>query len=284
MLGKLIKYEWRGYRIFTTVSAIILIATTLITSLSALTYTPYSSGTMEDISDFLTVISFLLYYFGIIACSLGISLSIAVRFYKTCYTDQGYLTHTLPVTARQLLHSKIIVAFINQILLIVGIFVSIMVVMCTYIMRIAKVEGEDIIIAELIEAFSDGFTVSFETEMGISMGGFMATMIILGIVGAICGVIIIYGCISLGQLYTKHRIIGAIIAYFAVTTIDQIAASIIGFASAYHFMSAFERGRDLLFGDFFFNMMLSVYIPTIIISVILYFVTHYMMTKKLNLE
>ena len=38
-----------------------------------------------------------------------VSIYIAVRFYKNLYTDEGYLMHTLPVTPRQLLVSKLTV-------------------------------------------------------------------------------------------------------------------------------------------------------------------------------
>ena len=44
----------------------------------------------------------------LIAVSLGITIYLAVHFYKTMYTDEGYLTHTLPVGGRELLWSKLI--------------------------------------------------------------------------------------------------------------------------------------------------------------------------------
>ena len=64
------------------------------------------------------ILSIFLYYFGLIGCTLGTMLIIAIRFYKTCYTDQGYLTHTLPATTRQILNAKIMASILIYRLLI----------------------------------------------------------------------------------------------------------------------------------------------------------------------
>ncbi len=50
-------------------------------------------------------------------------------FYKTCYTDQGYLTHTLPVTPHQLLNSKILTAIFTHLLMIFAIILSIFIIL-----------------------------------------------------------------------------------------------------------------------------------------------------------
>ena len=110
MLGKLIKYEWKGLRFPLMIMMIVLAGTMILTCGVILTINPKLDETLAWYSVMALMLSIFLYYFGIIGCTLGTTLIVVVRFYKTCYTDQGYLTHTLPVTPHQLLNSKILTA------------------------------------------------------------------------------------------------------------------------------------------------------------------------------
>lgn len=89
MLGKLIKYEWRGLRLPLTIMMIVLAGTMILTCGVILTINPKLDETLAWYSGVALTLSFLLYYFGIIGCTLGTTLIVVVRFYKTCYTDQG---------------------------------------------------------------------------------------------------------------------------------------------------------------------------------------------------
>lgn len=46
-----------------------------------------------------------------IACPLVTYVIVIMRFYKSCYGDEGYLTQTLPVSGKQIYFSKLLVAF-----------------------------------------------------------------------------------------------------------------------------------------------------------------------------
>ena len=94
----------------------------------------------------------------------------------------------------------------------------------------------------------------------------------------------VLGCVSLGQLYTKHRILGAIIAYFALTMIMQFV-TYLGMIPMYGKLFAAEFAGESI-------PMFSVLQPTltitlvfsIIIAIVMYFINLHMMTKRLNLE
>ncbi len=53
-------------------------------------------------------LSFLLFFLIIMGVSFGTFIVITVRFYKNLFSDEGYLTRTLPVTSGQHLLSKTI--------------------------------------------------------------------------------------------------------------------------------------------------------------------------------
>ena len=112
MLGKLIRHEWRSmWRIPTLLIAGLFAAAVLsgVTSGSSV-FRYVSGGTAEnEILQILNAILVVTFFLMLAACSMGIFLYLSVHFYRKMYSDEGYLTHTLPVTVHQILISKIIV-------------------------------------------------------------------------------------------------------------------------------------------------------------------------------
>ena len=285
MLGKLIKYEWRGLRLPLTIMMIVLAGTMILTCGVILTINPKLDETLAWYSVMALMLSIFLYYFGIIGCTLGTTLIVVVRFYKTCYTDQGYLTHTLPVTPHQLLNSKILTAIFTQLLMIFAIILSIFIILQVGIHHVFSFIP-DYSYAELRHEFSIVFADildSFEDEFGLRLGLYIAYLLFYCIVGVISNVITLFGCVSLGQLYAKHRIVGAIAAYFLL----QFVMMIIGYITAIPMYTRMLAGtyydNATVFGIMSPTMNMSL-LTTVLLAVLMYFVNLHMMTKKLNLE
>ena len=285
MLGKLIKYEWKGLRFPLMIMMIVLAGTMLLTCGVILTINPKLDETLAWYSVMALMLSIFLYYFGIIGCTLGTTLIVVVRFYKTCYTDQGYLTHTLPVTPHQLLNSKILTAIFTQLLMIFAIILSIFIILQVGIHHVFSFIP-DYSYAELRHEFSIVFADildSFEDEFGLRLGLYIAYLLFYCIVGVISNVITLFGCVSLGQLYAKHRIVGAIAAYFLL----QFVMMIIGYITAIPMYTRMLAGtyydNATVFGIMSPTMNMSL-LTTVLLAVVMYFVNLHMMTKKLNLE
>ena len=285
MLGKLMKYEWRGYRFPMMIMLIILAGTTLLTCGIILTINPEYDEVMTGYSVAALMLSIFLYYFGIIGCALGTMLIICIRFYKTCYTDQGYLTHTLPVSSKQLLNAKTIMAVLTYLLLLLSIAVSIGIIIMVTINHIISLSPEDadLIRRELAKGFSE-FTSEFSEEFGISLGLYLTYLIVYFTIACVANIITIMGCVSLGQLYAKHRIIGAIAAYFVVNFVMQIIGYISTIPMYAKMINADKYGSDITpFGLMSPSMNITLVI-SVLLAVGMYFVNLHMMTKKLNLE
>jgi hypothetical protein len=285
MLGKLIKYEWKGLRFPLMIMMIVLAGTMILTCGVILTINPKLDETLAWYSVMALMLSIFLYYFGIIGCTLGTTLIVVVRFYKTCYTDQGYLTHTLPVTPHQLLNSKILTAIFTQLLMIFAIILSIFIILQVGIHHVFSFIP-DYSYAELRHEFSIVFADildSFEDEFGLRLGLYIAYLLFYCIVGVISNVITLFGCVSLGQLYAKHRIVGAIAAYFLL----QFVMMIIGYITAIPMYTRMLAGtyydNATVFGIMSPTMNMSL-LTTVLLAVAMYFVNLHMMTKKLNLE
>lgn len=282
MLGKLIKYEWKGLRKPLSIIYLVLLGITILTGILILTINPEYDDVAVGFSVIFTMFSALLYYFGIIACSIGTMLIIAIRFYKTCYTDEAYLTHTLPVSTKQLVVAKTITSVLCHLLSLVFIIVTAVLlvgVFLTHMMNLGEIQASDLSAI----AWSE-LNTEFKDEMGISFLGYFGFLGIYSLIGSICSIITILGCVSLGQLYAKHRILGAIIAYFAVTTIQQIAGYISMIPMYGQIFEAELTGETSNMFSLMGPSFLIMLVICIVIAIVMYFVNIHMMTKRLNLE
>ena len=76
MLGKLIKYEWKSLSRQFLVMLAILAGTTLVSSLIIVSINFEFDDVNENYSLFMLIGSVLIYYLGLIVCSIGTSLSL----------------------------------------------------------------------------------------------------------------------------------------------------------------------------------------------------------------
>lgn len=284
MLGKLLKYEWKGLSSPFLILLVVLGGTTALTCGVILTINPKYDESIAWYSMMALIFSVFLYYFGLIGCTLGTMLIIAIRFYKTCYTDQGYLTHTLPVSSRQILNAKIIASVLIYLMMLLAIIVSIYIIFEVAVHHIFSLLPGPY--DDLRRSFSWELTSllsEFEEEFGISFVGYIIYMIVYFIISIIANIVMVLGCVSLGQLYTKHRIVGAILAYFAM----QFVLQMIGYFCSlpmYTKMLLTSYAVEVTPYKILSPTLNLVLLINVIIAVIMYFVNLHMMTKKLNLE
>ena len=280
MLGKLIKYEWKNLSRKFLIMLAILVVTTLVSSLMIISINFDFDQVNDYYSAFMMMGSILIYYLGGIICSLGTSLIIAIRFYKSCYTDAGYLTHTLPVSAHQLVGAKTFTACLVQFLSLICIFLSSGVYIAVMLTAILN-SSASFTFGELSMTL---IITDFEQELGMSVVQYVIFLLVYSIIGCITGVCILLGCVSLGQLYTKHRVLGAIIAYFAVTMIMQIVSGLALIPTYGKMLVASTTGETFSMMDILMPVFIFVLIINIAVAIAMYFINIHMMTKKLNLE
>lgn len=285
MLGKLMKYEWRGLRLPLLIMLGILGGTTLLTCIIIFTINPKMDNVAAGFTTMSLVLCVLLYYFGIIGCSVGTMLIIAIRFYKTTYTDQGYLTHTLPVTPATLLAAKTITSVLCYLAMLAWVFATIMIILGAIYLHVSNISGYDKVYIDRMvgEALSD-ISMSFKEEYGISLGGFITFYVVFMIIACISAIMIVLGCVSLGQLYTKHRIIGAIIAYFAIISVQQVVSYIAMLPTYSKMLRAEALSETIPMFEIISPTMIISLLWAVAVSIIMHIVNLHMMTKRLNLE
>lgn len=278
MLKKLIKYEWKAVWKIPAVINIFLIVVALlgIIVLSSPVW-ELNSNQFPNI-DFYHSIFLMFYMLSMCIGSVAIYVFLATRFYQNMYCNEGYLTHTLPVTPRQLLLAKLFVGsvwvFINLIVVLASMF-------SLFVFDIKLYSSNTPFLSDFQENLLTNFNIRFPT--------FCILMLLCAIISTINALLMIYSSISLGQLMTKHKLMGSFLFYFLEYSIIQII-SLIGFSVLFFFLkpllfnTAGEFHPQMISFHLFTPLIYGTLILTIVISFIQYIITEYMIKKKLNLD
>ena len=104
MLKKLIKHEFKNTsKVMLAIYALVAVVT-LLGTISFVLLKPYVES---GIVSFLSRMSLVLYVLSIFALFIVTYVYMCIHFYKSMYSDQGYLTHTLPVSPLTTFHVKL---------------------------------------------------------------------------------------------------------------------------------------------------------------------------------
>lgn len=217
MLGKLLKYEIKATaRLFFPIYlAILLFAfiNRLINPFENIGNNTYNA-TIEGFN-FLSIIQTIsvFVYFALIVAVIAMTLVIIIqRFYKNLLGDEGYLMFTLPVKPWHHIVSKLLIS-------LVWIIFSFIIIMCSVLIliNIDNIFGE---LAKIINAgrnfFGDTILILIPISALIVSAYFIMT---------------VYNALSIGHLFTKHRILASFGAYIGIYIISQIVFTISVFAS-----------------------------------------------------
>ena len=287
MLGKLFKHEWKSTW---KVGCLMILGLALVTffgwfSFQAPMWQSIANNNRYrgvSVWDFMSFGTLILYIILLIGINYGILIYLAVHFYQTMYTDQGYLTHTLPVSKHQLLISKILNSGCWMLLVFLGVYLSLFVLAASMIGAFIPEEYTWQDIWYEMAPYWDMINDSFRDIFGMSVGGYFTMLLISSLISPFCTMINIFGAISIGQLFSKHRVLMAIVSYIGIAIINGIVSSLI--------RSIISVGQidimmsDAAAGRYAVITVLSALALSVVEAVILYFVSHYVISKKLNME
>ena len=196
------------------------------------------------------------------------------RFHKNMFTGEGYLTLTLPVTPAEHLLAKVAGGVtIQAATLIVSTLSFAFICEFDYLAEILKA------IAYLLK---DGIS-----EIGGHLIFAIIEIILLMIVSAGEQLLLIYGCISVGQTSSKHRVRRAVGVYFLFHFASQMILSFIVAISETLEIDPSIILEDLIEASPNFAMhlcLISAILIKIILSTAYFYVSHYILNKRLNLE
>lgn len=277
MLGKLIKQEWQStWKIPTVLIGAVFAAATI--------FGLFCASPVWDLvdwwgADVILSATILLFYGAIMCCAVGTSIYLAVRYYRSMYSNEGYLTHTLPVNSNQLLLSKMINFSIWELL-------SIICVMFNIMLFVAFIALREVGYRSLFESFRDVFAdiqAILNSEYTTGWELFMVLTIILILVGTVSKSLLYMGSVNIGQLWARHRVAGAILVYAGVTVAVQIVTQ----AAMIIFMTSADQ-LGMLQNDYVFSFLNQVMVVSLLLQVVIgavmYVVSLLILKKKVNLE
>ena len=277
MLGKLMKQEWLStWKIPTVLIGVVFAAATIFGLFCASPVWDLMDWWGADVIFSATV---LLFYGALMCCGVGTSIYLAVRYYRSMYSNEGYLTHTLPVTPNQLLLSKMINFSIWELLSVICIVFNIMLFAAFIVLREVGYRSLFESFQEVLMEMQDILNSEYATGWEL----FMVLTIILILVGTVSKSLLYMGSVNIGQLWARYRVAGAILVYVGVTGAVQIVTQ----AAMIIFMTSAEQ-IGLLQDDYFFSFLNQVMavslLMQLVIGVVMYVGSLLILKKKVNLE
>lgn len=274
MLTKLISHEWKD----TFKVPALLLTITVLLSASSLVYFSVTDQATADID--LNVRNFVLY----IACILilsGLSMILtiyfAIRFYKNLYTDEGYLMHTLPVKPWMLIVSKLTIGTIWFYLIDLLLVGAITLITLIALPTMAYFSPEDLL--ELRTMFQ-----SYHTIFTVPSILFLAIPVM--IISSVFSLLTIYASISLGHLFSSHKVLASILCYLGLSTILSTAMMFLTTptTAGVFILQSTSANPMADFASIYWSIMLISLFANLVLCVPAFWICNYVMKRCLNLD
>ena len=191
---------------------------------------------------------FLSLVFGGLVITLSISTLILIiqRFKGSVYDRRGYLTLTLPVSEHQILSAKLLGAFVWSLASTVVFLFSL------YIIIVMVYPGA------YLSTFAEYILKNYQDNFWLALISY--------IFNTLASILCIYLSISIGQLFNEYRTALAVVAYIVIQTILGFITLNLRIDFDYNWTISFEILKDL------------------ILSVVFYLGTYYILKNKVNLQ
>ncbi len=204
------------------------------------------------------------------------------RFYKSVFTQQGYLTNTLPVTSDQLIWGKGLTALIWIVLDFLWALATMLILLATP--------------RDLTEMFQDLprlFSCLFKP--GAPAFGFSWLILLSVVLTPFVMIIQLYVSAAIGNLFTGHKLLATICSYIGINFIQQILGLVMLAFAAPRFASLsyrIEKMENNAYGQYVQISAVDILTPYLVLSLVFsvlcavgfYILCRYVLDRRLNLE
>ena len=241
MFAKLLKHEWRATRgVIGLLCVIILIAGLTIGGVMCRILTAdevvmelnentvASETAMSDMEEVICVLLIIAGVMAVAVCGAGSVFVVVYRFYKRCFTDEGYLTFTLPVNQHQILLSSFLNSVFGVFLVVLACFGAVMLAGGMFLLALNSTQ--EILWADVWLSWQDVWQQlvdSFRKNIGqFALLGFS------GLVSALSELMLLMLAVTIGALVAKkHKILAAVGGYYGIGMVQSFAYSMIVFST-----------------------------------------------------
>lgn len=279
MLKKLLKYDLRATFKYWWVAAV--------SSLGLAVLCGFATKILSDpelsqsiVFSILSVLIVILTVIGTSAFIVAAEIFIYVRFYQNFFSDEGYLTFTLPVKRHQLLNSKIISAMLVSFATIMVVFLDIFTVIFVH-------SGFEMFTSEFLGYIFEIFGIAIDgafAELGFLAVVYIIEFIVLIFLSALFGLLMVFAAITFAAMITKkNKVIAAIGIYYGANSVISIVMQVImtiSLTSVNGWLTIIPT--DALSGLGSILLLVSIALVGAA-TVALYAFVHWMLDRKLNL-
>ena len=275
MFAKLLKHEWRSTRKMLGILCLISLGASLLGGLT-MCYLFYVSSHDGGGSEALKILSVLFMIAAMIALAVvGVAAVVVYmgRFYKSRFTDEGYLTFTLPVNTHQNLLASLVNTAIGMVLITLVICLS----GCLWMaIAFAGVEGFYETVWEHFPELWEKFWSLVQTHAGEIPWGVMARGMLSALTGAINSLVMLMLAVTVGSLIAKkHKILAAVGVFYGIHVLISIATAFLMSATV-----ALSGGALAAMSGYFGRTALLM----TALSLGGYFLMYWLVDRKLNLN
>lgn len=272
MFGRLLKHEWRS----NAATLWILSACALGASILAAVMLRSLMELRADDNPFAAAgigMTLMFLILGIFAYYAAVQIILLVRFYKNKFTDEGYLTFTLPVNSHQIFLSSLLNMFFWTLIS------TLVLILCLIIMVAIGVDPSEM-------SPSDPSDNAFDAMISNLPPAWLILIQIL--FGFLSGLITPMTCLTVGATVAKkHKILAAFGIYYVISMIASTVESIISVAFSQDFLDAGMSGTlDIMnqMSEYTTRVSIVGLLVQVVMATGCYFLSTYLMKRKLNLN
>ena len=214
MLEKVMRHEWRETYKVNGILLIIITAVTLLGVIMLQAPIFFEGHGRERVTmlDVMSVMSLIFYFLTVAAVFCGSVIYLGINFYRSMYTDRGYLTHTLPVSAHELFGGKLLVACIWHLIFRVAVFGSIVILGLSGLSFLGGVFGDYGLALDIWRGIMEEFFRAYTVEEAFMLAG----SLLIPVITAAVRLFVLYGAITIGQLFNKYKVLMSILSFVGI--------------------------------------------------------------------
>lgn len=281
MFSKLLKHEWKANAGLLGILSLCALGVGVLGG-GILNAVIYLSEHMSDndvaIVGVTSLFSALMFIFlALVIYAVAVQFINLFRFYKNKFTDEGYLTFTLPVSA----HHIFLSSFLNilawmVISVLVVLLAGLLIVLIGVVPYLGQLEGDYSGLQHIFDEFGSmlGKEPGYET--------YQALNVLQAIIAPVYSVLLIMTSITLGCVFAKkHKILATVGMYYCINMVVGLLETIFTLVPTVLMMTeSFESARYFIYMNITMGINLALQVG---IAVGGYFLSTGLMKHKLNL-
>ena len=274
MLSKSMKHEFRATSrvMLPLFAALLLVSVVAHFAMKLLNGSDNLHWLLETIS----VIVIVLFVVSVVAIAVGVLILTVSRFYRSFLSNEGYLNMTLPVSVHTHIFSRLIVAVIWYALTVIAVGLAFLV------MGLDAHGWKEFFVAigDILRGLSQQHLTGHAILLGLEM-------LVAMVLGCCFTSLLLYAAMAVGHSFNRHKkglsVLFAFVFYYAIQILGVIGIALL---TRVDWGNWFELSAENVSHSL--TVIQSILGVAILVDLVgcalFYFVTHFFLSKKLNLE